>query len=608
MCKALKFGSTMLVIAMLCNLLTTFSFCADRLYGDLNNDGGVNAIDFALLRGELLQTRPLSGNDWEKYADVYQDGDVNAIDFAFLRQYLLGMVKTLPVIPDTPEPTPTEEPQNDWVPYVPKPEEVKLSLVIMRMSGAYLQADLKLEDGVYRITDGKLNSNNSESGIDFVTSEVKIEKYVGSEKLSSNANKIKYGISSSLGDKNHFTFKVYDTVVKDIYFSRDSIIDTEPILYGSTINKNFVDGNTDFALNLMKKINNSEKNNNMFFSPISISMALSMLYQGAGSTTKDCMAETLNYTGLSDEEVNDSYVEHLKYFKALYPNVELNISNSIWINEGFKVKDSFISINNKVFNAKCSNLDFTQKSACDTMNNWISYSTKGMIGGMIDPPIPDGVTMFLMNAIYFNGSWANKFDASETKDGIFTTINGGKETIPMMNKTDSCLYTSTSEYKAVKLPYAKGNISMSLILPYNDNINDFISEFDNEKLAEMNSYFSEKNEVILSIPRFKIEYEPKKFKDTLIAEGLGEAFSGSADFSGISERSLYIDDVRHKAVIDVNEEGTEAAAVTIISMASPSANQKPQTPTTFIADKPFMFIIQDNQTGTILFMGKVADF
>lgn len=487
MCKALKFASAMLVIAMLCNFLTTSSFCAERLYGDLNNDDEVNALDFALLRGQLLQTRPLSGTDWEKYADVYQDGYVNSIDFAILRQYLLGIINALPVISDTPEPTPTVNPQDEWIPYIPKPEEVKLSLVINQMTGKYIQADLKLGDGVYRITEGQLVSHKSESGIDFTTSEVKVEKYVGSEKLYYNSKQIKYFISDTLGDKNNFTFKVYDTIVKDIYFSQNSIIDTTPILYSSTVNKNFVNGNTNFALNLMQKFNNEDADKNMFFSPFSISMALSMVYQGAGTTTKDCMAEALNYTGMSDEEINQSYVDHLKYFKDLSSNVELNFSNSIWIKEGYEVKDSFTSINDKIFNAKCSNLDFANDSACDTMNKWISDSTKGMIDKMLTPPIPEDVKMYLMNAIYFNGSWANKFETSQTKDGIFTTINGSEKTVPMMNKTDSCLYTETSEFKAVKLPYTKGNISMSCILPKNDNINDFISKYDNEKFFSVYS-------------------------------------------------------------------------------------------------------------------------
>ena len=606
MCKALKFVSAMMVIVMLCNFVTTFSFSAERLYGDLNNDGSVNSVDFALLRGHLLQTRTLSGADWEKYADVYQDGDVNSIDFAILRQYLLGMINTLPFIPDTPEPTPTNNPQGDWVPYIPKPEEVKLSLVINQMTGKHLQVDLKFGDGLYRITDGQLISNKCESGLDFTASDVKIEKYVGSETLYSNSNQIKYFIYDSLGDKNHFSFKVYDTLVKEIYFSQNSIIDTTPILYGSTINKNFVNGNTNFALNLLQKLNNEDSDKNMIFSPFSISMALSMVYQGAGTTTKDCLAKTLNYTGMSDEEVNQSYVDHLKYFKDLSSTVELNLSNSIWINEGYEVKDSFTSINNKIFNAKCASLDFSNDSACDTMNKWISNSTKGMIDKMLTPPIAENVEMFLMNAIYFNGSWANKFEASQTKDGIFTTISGGKKTVPMMNKTDSCSYTETSEFKAVKLPYSKGNISMSCVLPKNDNINDFISKFDNEKLTAMNKNFSKVDKVILSIPRFKMEYAPQKLKETLIDAGMKEAFSDGADFSGISKKPLCIDNVQHKAVIDVNEEGTEAAAVTIISMVTPSIVQEPKLPTTFIADRPFMIIIQDNQTGTILFIGKVA--
>lgn len=607
MCKVLKLGSAILVVVIICNFITSFSFCAERLYGDLNNDGSVNSIDFAVLRGFLLETRSLPDTDCEKYADVYQDGAINSIDFALFRKYLLGMVNTLPFMPDTPTPTPTVNPQGDWIAYIPKQEDVKLTLIIDYASGKYIQADLKLGDGIYRIADkGILVSSQSESGMDFTTSEVKIEKYVGSDTLTSSSNKIKYKLDGVLGIENHFTFKVNNTNVNEIYFSQTSIIDKTPIKYGSTVNQNFVNGNTQFAINLMHKFNNEDSNTNMFFSPFSISMALSMLYQGAETTTKDCMAKTLNYTGMSDEEINQSYVDHMKYFKNLNSHVELNVSNSIWMRDGLIVKDSFISKNKEIFNAQISYLDFANPSACDTINKWIHDSTKGKIDKMLTPPIHPLTVMYLINAIYFNGNWANKFDVAQTKDSIFTNINGDKKSVPMMNKTDNCKYTETDEFKAVKLPYSKGNISMCCVLPKNDNINDFISKFDSDKWTAMNNNFSTVSNVILSIPRFNIEYEPMDLKENLEDLGMGEGFFETADFSGISDK-IFIDDVKHKAVIDVNEEGTEAAAVTIISMATPSIKQEPKLPTSFIADKPFMFIIADNETGTVLFIGKVVD-
>ena|GEM_PF-113740 len=616
MCKILKNLSLALALVMLCQLFGSVSVHAKRLYGDLNGNGSVDSIDFAHLRGYLLKNSIPDNDEWEENADVYKDGDINALDFALLRKYMLGMTKELPFIPGqvttTPTPTPaTPTPQGDWISFIPQPENVALNLVIQTIpmnnveKQTYIQATITFNNGGYRIVDeGKLELNSSQSGnLDFITSGVEIEKYVGPNPVTQAlmSKSIKYPIDIQLGDKNHFDFKVEDTIVTGFSFTEYSIIPPTPVPYGAEVNKDFVDANTQFAADLFKEFSEDDADKNVFFSPFSISMALSMVYQGADTTTKEAMAEALNYTGMSVEEINQSYMDHLSYFKKLYPQVELDVANSIWIRDNFEVEESFLSKNEEVFNSQNSFVDFSKDEACDVMNMWIYDATKGKIGNMINPPIDPGIIMYLMNAIYFNGSWMDQFDITQTKESTFTNINGEERIVPMMNKTDKYKYAETSEFRAIELPYGSGSVSMYCVLPETDNVNDFISEFDNKKWNEIKRNLSMKSNIKLSIPRFEIEYEPKEIKEKLTDLGMGEAFSLGADFSGIGN-DVWIDDVIHKAVIDVNEKGTEAAAVTIIGMPGTSM------PDSFIADKPFMFVIADNATGSMLFMGKVVDF
>lgn len=620
--KKLKRVSLLLVLAMLCQLFQTIPIYAEGFiyaedfYGDLNGDWSVNAIDFAILRGYLIQTnnhKIVSGR--EKYADLYKDDAINALDFAIFRKYMLGMIDTLPYIPSvtrTATTTPTAStptPQGDWIPFVPKAEDVGLSLVLDYSAGTrdkvqkYINVNITFWDGGYRIADeGKLVTSVSE--VNFTTSGVKLEKYVGPNgtTLASMNKQIKYKLDENLlQDKNHFDFKVGDTVVTDFSFTQNSIIPPTPVPYGAEVNKNFVNANTQFGANLFKKISEEDSDKNVFFSPFSISMALSMALQGADANTKECIEKALNYTGMDTEEINQAYIDHLKYFKNLNSEVKMNIANSIWVNENFKVNENFLAKNQEVFNSKVSYLDFTkEQEACDIMNKWIYDQTNGKIDNMMSPPISPSMVAYLINAMYFNGSWTDKFNRNATVDSTFTNINGEKKTIPMMNKTDTFKYAQTDEYSAVELPYGSGSVSMYAILPETGNVNDFISKFDNSKWSEIKGKLRIGSDIRLSIPRFKITYEPKDLKEKLGELGMKQAFSEDADFSGIGEQ-IYIDDVRHKATVEVNEEGTEASAVTVIGLGTTSM------PNTFIADKPFMFVIADNTTGTVLFMGKVVD-
>lgn len=370
----------------------------------------------------------------------------------------------------------------------------------------------------------------------------------------------------------------------------------------ANISESIITANSEFAFNIFKQLNSEDSGENIFISPLSISAALTMTYNGAETTTRKAMSEALGYNDTERDIVNQSYRNLLKYLENVDKKVELNIANSIWIREGEQIKDEFIAANNNNFDAQIVEIDFMDESAAGTINKWISDATKGKIDKMLEPPIDPNVVMFLINAIYFKGEWSEQFDPENTFDSFFTELDGSKQNVSMMHRNDDIEYTKGSDYKAVKLPYGNGNTSMYCILPDEGiNINTFIDEMNTDKWMEIRENVTATDDVNLQIPKFKMEYGIKKLNDSLSALGMEEAFSERADFSGIRD-GVYIDEVMHKAVIEVNEEGSEAAAATVVVVTESAAEIDPAT---FIADRPFMFVIADDNTGTILFMGKL---
>ncbi|NLC67882.1 MAG: serpin family protein [Clostridiaceae bacterium] len=369
------------------------------------------------------------------------------------------------------------------------------------------------------------------------------------------------------------------------------------------VESSIIEGNEQFAINIFKKLNIEDGDSNIFISPLSISTALTMTYNGAGSTTREAMAEALNYKDIELETINTGYKNLLIYLKNADSKVLLNISNSIWFREGEAIKQDFLARNKENFDARVSEIDFQDPKAADTINGWISESTKGKIDKMLDSPISPDVVMYLINAIYFKGQWTRQFDKKLTFDGTFITADGKHKEVKMMSRQGDVEYGEAGNAKIVKLPYGKEKISMYCILPEESvNINDYINQFDIGEWNELKDSLSKTRDVILQIPRFMIEYGIKDLNDSLTALGMGEAFGPSADFTGIRE-GIFISAVLHKAVIEVNEEGSEAAAATVVEKKETAMLE----PTRFIADRPFIFIIADEETGTILFMGKLTD-
>lgn len=367
-----------------------------------------------------------------------------------------------------------------------------------------------------------------------------------------------------------------------------------------SVAERLISANTEFGFNLFAEIIEQDTGENVFISPLSVSTALAMTYNGAAGETQQAMAKALRLEGMDLGEVNRASAALLRSLGGLNPEVELNIANSLWTRQGVEFRPDFLERNREHFGAEIASLDFNDPKAKQTINQWVDTNTKGKIDKIIEQIEPNDV-MFLINAIYFNGTWLFPFDKEKTTERVFHLPDGTQKQHPMMSQPGKYLYLKGENFQAVKLPYRKPQIGMYVFLPDPDSsLEEFLSGLNAQDWETWMSQFKEGGGDIV-LPRFKLEYE-SKLNDALKALGMGIAFGGSADFSAMSPGpGLYIDRVKHKAVVDVNEEGTEAAAVTMVVMAVSA----PIFSFDFVVDRPFFFVIRDENTGTVLFMGAV---
>ena len=364
-----------------------------------------------------------------------------------------------------------------------------------------------------------------------------------------------------------------------------------------------IETNNDFGLKLLNTVFEEEESANVMISPASVSFALGMAYNGAETTTRDAFEEVLNYQGLSREEINEITRELIHVLTSNAKGNLLEIANSLWYDEGFPVQPEFISLNSHYYDAEVKELDFSSSEAVNTINNWVSENTKGKIDKIIDS-IDPSVMMFLINAIYFNADWDVEFDPESTQRADFYNEDGSLfGMVDMMQVESKFRSTSNDSFSAVELPYKDGKFSMFLFLPSEGNtVNQLAEELDGSSWNSWIEDFSGKQEIFVFMPRFKFEFD-RSLANDLKAMGLDIAFTDEADFSGISEIDLLLHDVIHKTYIKVNEEGTEAAAVTAVSVGITSAG-----PLNLIRlDRPFLFAITENSSRSIVFIGKVAE-
>jgi serpin B len=331
-------------------------------------------------------------------------------------------------------------------------------------------------------------------------------------------------------------------------------------------------------------------------------MALGMTLNGANGETYTGIQNTLKLAGLTTEEINDSYKNLYNLLLSADTKVDFRIANSIWYRSGIDVKQSFINTNTNYFSAQISGLDFNNPDAADVINAWVNQSTNGKITEIVDKPISRDAFMFLINAIYFKGTWKYEFDKKNTSEQNFYLTDGTNIKCNMMQIESELNCFSTEKLKVVELPYGNGNFSMIILLPDTSvNINDFIDGIDAQKWNDWITNMV-KSDVVLSMPKFTFACD-YTLNDVLKTMGMETAFSDFADFSGIFENvQASVTKVKHKTYIDVNEEGTEAAAATSVEVG-PTAILSNQ----IIVDRPFVFAIRESNSGCILFMGKVLN-
>ncbi len=375
-------------------------------------------------------------------------------------------------------------------------------------------------------------------------------------------------------------------IIPDNGNSKTSVpVNFDTIDFSKTIN-----ANNKFAFDYYTQVN---ENQNIFFSPWSITSAFAIVNEGAKGNTAD---EIQNVFGL-DENSKENFKAINKILNQENPGYIIEVANSLWLAQDFTLHTDYVDTVQTYYDGTIEKVDFADDGT-DVINGWVSDKTRQKIPKLFDPPLLPNTRLVIANAIYFNGTWSMPFDEKNTRDDKFIVSPGEDVTVPFMNKDSFYNHTMTDELQIIELPYEGNGASMLILLPERiDGMESLEEQLTAENLEKWRSEMT-KSRLFLQIPKFTLETEYNLVKD-LMSLGIKDAF-GPADFTGISSESLFIDRAVHKAFVDVNEKGTEAAAATGVGMFQ-------SMPPTFRADHPFVFFIQDDETGNILFMGKVVD-
>jgi len=361
----------------------------------------------------------------------------------------------------------------------------------------------------------------------------------------------------------------------------------------------------EFGVELFTKVA-QEENKNLMLSPLSASAALTMLLNGCEEDTYDQLKATLKFPeSMTISEINEVYISLVAQLLVVDPKVKLAFANAIFYRQGFTVKNPFLNTMESDFDAEIAGLDFTLPSALATINKWASDNTNGKIPKVLSEISSDAV-MFIMNALYFKGDWSYQFDKSLTSDRPFHTNGSNSVDVSTMKGDIGSKVTYGTGYNAIELPYGCTNFTMVVIVP-EGTLSDFNASFDAEKWNEITSAFDQAgdySEVTVYMPKYKFSYE-KYLNDQLKSMGMIDAFMpGVADLSGIADASIFVSFVKQNTFVEVDEEGTEAAAVTTIGIELTSM---PPQPREFVIDKPFVFAIRERTTNTLLFIGQVIN-
>ncbi|MDP4089743.1 MAG: serpin family protein [Bacillota bacterium] len=357
--------------------------------------------------------------------------------------------------------------------------------------------------------------------------------------------------------------------------------------------------NNKTAFKMLDATLNANKGQNVVISPLSLSTVLAMTQNGAAGATREEMLKALEMTGLNEKDINEQYKKIIANFNSIEA-LKIKMSNSIWIQKGFDVKETFINTGKDYYEAEISNVDFSKEKAADTINIWISDHTAGKIKKITDK-FDSNTAMVLVNTVYFKGDWLSPFESTSTQKKMFTSSDGSQKDVDMMQDSMTVDFFKENNFEAIRLPYKDQDFGMYVLLPdKGTDVKALIGELSSDNWNRWKAGLSEE-QVFIGIPKLHIEFE-QKLNDMLKSFGMKAAFNDGADFSGINPEDLYISLVKQKCYIDVDEKGTEAAAATVVSVDTTAAIVNPRE---FIADRPFVFIMEDRKTGLISFMGIV---
>jgi serine protease inhibitor len=358
-----------------------------------------------------------------------------------------------------------------------------------------------------------------------------------------------------------------------------------------------------FAFRLLGAIAARDTNTNLFISPLSVGMALGMAYNGAAGGTADAMRQVLGFDGLTRDGINASYQSLIDLLRNLDPSVAFAIANSVWYRSGLALNAGFLQRTQTYFDAAVRSLDFASPDAAATINQWVSDATNARITEIVDPPIPDSIIAYLINAIYFKGTWTYQFPRDGTQPGPFHLADGTTRDVPMMHTAKPIPLRRAwgGGVEVLDLAYGAGAYRMTIVLPQPGVALDSLVTGLTQQQWDVWVAALDSTSTLVTMPKFQLEYA-RSLLDPLAALGMGVAFCGGGptDFSELFPGAC-ISDVKHKTWVEVNEEGTEAAAVTSVEIGVTSA------PVGIIVDRPFLFAIREALSGTVVFLGKIGD-
>jgi serpin B len=357
-----------------------------------------------------------------------------------------------------------------------------------------------------------------------------------------------------------------------------------------------VSANTRFGFYLVKVLAR-ESDENIFISPLSISMALAMTYNGAAGETERAMAGVLGFQGMPLDRINRAYSALIKQLMDPSPDIQIELANSLWADESIRFKERFISNNREFYSAEVTNLPLNEPGSIRRIDQWIREKTRGQIARAMDQSDLDAI-LFLVNTVYFKGAWKVGFRKEYTKVGDFTCVDGSTRRVPMMmSQSEQYGVFETDGFQAVSLPYGKGAFSLYLFLPEREsNLQSFLDRMNTENWETWMSGFVPR-EVLVVLPRLNLDYEAD-LKAVLRTMGMGIAFTPDADFKKMCQGRAWIDYVKHLSHTQIDEEGTEASAATIVKM-------KRGRPFSVVFDRPFFLAIRDQSSGAVLFAGVI---